>query len=293
MKLTLMRLFHRTPGLRRVTERIHPVWFFRLTHCSVTIAHLFWPHTKKLAQPFRAVVGDDLDPRELRVRARRYLLFLRLFKELELTWSNWEARHKDWITVDGEPYLAKALQSGKGAILISCHNFGFSKLVAPALTLRGYKIHRGGGGKKDGRRVTRWGKDYQIGWQYLDYRDDYWHRLQSLKAMQTALAANAVIHVSPHAYRQGEAEIAVEFFGHKYYLDSRWFRVFQMCRAPVLPCFALATTDGQIEIKIHPALPTGEQPMAKRFAEMVSEYLTRFPEMGRVWKDVYLSRDKF
>ena len=264
-----------------------------MTHCSVTIAHLFWPHTKKLAQPFRAVVGDDLAPRELRVRARRYLLFLRLFKELELTWSNWEARHKDWVAVDGEPHLAKALQSGKGAILISCHNFGFSKLVAPALTLRGYNIYRGGGGKKDGRRVSRWGKDYQIGWQYLDYRDDYWHRLQSLKAIQTALAANAVIHVSPRAYLQGDEEMALEFFGRKYYLDSRWFRVFQICRAPVLPCFAIATPDGKIKINIGPALPTEAKPMGSKFARIASEYLTEFPELGRLWKGVYLNRRKF
>ncbi len=293
MKLTLTRLFHRTPGLRSVTKRIHPVWFFRMTRCSVTIAHLFWPHAKKLAQPFRAVVGGDFGPRELRMRSRRHLLFLRLFKELELTWSNWEGRHKDWIVVEGESHLAKALQAGNGAILISCHNFGFSKLVAPALTLRGYHMHRGGGGKKDGRRVSRWGKDYQIGWTYLDYRDDYWQRLQSLKAIQSALAVNDVIHVSPHAYRQGESDMAVEFFGRKYYLDSRWFRVFQLCRAPVLPCFALARDGGQIEIKIHPPLPAGTRSMAKQFARMESEYLTKFPEMGRLWKDVYLNREKF
>jgi hypothetical protein len=293
MKMTLMRVCHRTPGLRAVSRRIHPVWFFRTMYCSAAMAHLVWPHARKLTQPFRDIVGKKLEARELRAGALRYLLFLRLFKDLESAWSNWEPRHADWVTITGESHLAEALRGGKGAILLSCHNFGFSKLVPPALTLRGYHIHRGGGGKKDGGRVSRWGKDYKIGWQYLNYRDDYWHRLQILKTVQAALAANEVFHISPRAYLDGDADMAVEFFGYKYHVDFRWFRVFHMCRAPVLPCFATATTDGRINIEIHPALPAGVREMAKQFGQIESEYLNRFPEMGRLWKDVYLQRRKF
>lgn len=292
MKLTLIRLAHRTPGFRHLARRIHPVWFFRLTLWSVTLSSLFWPHTKKLAGPFREVLRGSFGDQELRARARRYLLYLRLFKELELAWSNWEDRHGDWITIVGETYLDRALQQGNGAILVSCHNYGFSKLVAPALALRGYKVHRGGGGKKDGRRVARWGKDYRISWQYLDYKGDYWHRLQLLRAIRAALAGNGVVHISPRAYQHGEEEMAIELFGRKYFLDATWFRLFEMCHAPVLPCFAVGNTDGQVRIVIHSALPSTATEMAREFAEIQRSYLTKFPEFGRVWKDVYLSRGK-
>jgi hypothetical protein len=293
MKLTLMRVCHRTPGLRTLSRRIHPIWFFRAMYCSAAAAHLLWPHARKLTEPFRAVVGKTLEPGERRNGALRYLLFLRLFKDLESAWSNWEPRHEDWVTLTGESHLSKALQEGRGAILVSCHNFGFSKLVPPALVLRGYRVHRGGGGKKDGRRVSRWGKEYKIGWEYLDYRVDYWQRLQVLKTIQAALGSNGVIHVSPRAYLKGDAESAVKFFGYQYHLDLRWFRLFQICRAPVLPCFATATTDGRITIAIHPPLPTGAREMAKEFASIESEYLQKFPEVGRLWKDVYLQREDF
>ncbi len=291
--MTLLRLCHRTPGLRAVSRRIHPAWFFRTMHCSAAMAHLAWPHARKLTEPFRAVVGKTLTPAEERSKALRYLLFLRLFKDVESAWSNWEPRRADWVMLTGENHLAQALQGGKGAILVSCHNFGFSKLVPPELTLRGYRVHRGGRGKKDGRRVSRWGKNYQIRWNYLNYEDEYWHRLQILKTIQAALAANEVIHISPRAYLTGDEDAAVEFFGYKYHVDSRWFRVFQMCRAPVLPCFATATTDGRIDIEIHPPLPPGAAEMAKTFARMESGYLNQFPEMGRLWRDVYLQRRKF
>ena len=85
----------------------------------------------------------------------------------------------------------------------------------------------------------------------------------------------------------------MKFFGYQYHLDSRWFRLFQICRAPVLPCFATATTDGRINIAIHPALPTGAREMIKEFARIESDYLQKFPEQGRLWKDVYLQREDF
>jgi lauroyl/myristoyl acyltransferase len=292
MKLTLMRLMHTTPGLRAVSRRIHPIWFFKFTYYSVSLADLFWPHARKLAHPFRQVVGEYLDEELLHTRARRHLLFLRLFKELELTWSNWQERD-DWISIEGEDHLANALKGGKGAILASCHNFGFSKLVAPALSRRGYRVQRGGGGKKDNRRVSRWGNDFQIAWEYLDYRGDYWHKLQTLKAFQAALAANRVLHVSPRAYLEGKDETAVKFFGRTYFLDPRWFRILQICRAPVLPCFAVADTEGRIRITIHPALPTDIRQMAAQFARLQSDYLTKFPELGRFWKAVYLNRSQW
>ena len=293
MKLSLLRVCHRTPGLRRLSRQIHPAWFFRGIYYTGAAAHLLWPHARRLTQPFRAVVGKETESSELRRRALRYLLFLRLFKDLEAAWSNWEARHEDWVILSGETHLRDALRSGRGAILISLHNFGFSKLVAPVLTLRGYRVHRGGNGKKDGRRVSRWGANYKIGWKYIDYgKKEFWNHLKVLKSMQSALAQNEVIHLSPRALLSGDPEMALQFFGYSYYLDAQWFRIFRICQAPVLPCFATATEDGRILVDISPPLPAETNEMARRFARLATQHLKNSPELGRVWKDVYLQRGK-
>lgn len=292
MKLTLMSLLYTKPALRHVARQVTPSLFFRTTLCSVTLASYFSPHAKKLLRPFRAVVGESFDADELRVRSRHHLLFLRLFKELEFAWSSWESR-QDWLQVEGEDYLKDALSQHKGVILLSSHNFGFSKLVAPALARRGYHVLRAGGGKKNGRRIKRWGKDYKIAWNYLDHRGDYWHRVRSLKIIKSALAENQVVHISPRAYDKGEEDMALSFFNRKFYLDSRWFRVFYMNDAPVLPCFAIGNSHGQIKIAIHPPLPKSDKAMARRFAEIQADYLTKYPELGRLWKSVYLNRSQW
>lgn len=292
MKLTLLSFLYTTPALHQLARHVTPSLFFKTTLCSVTLASYFWPHAKKLLRPFCGVVGESFDAKELRVRSRRHLLFLRLFKELEVAWSCWENR-QDWLLLEGEDYLKDALSQHKGVVLLSSHNFGFSKFVAPALARRGYHVLRGGGGKKNDRRIKRWGKDYKIAWEYLDHRGDYWHRIRSLKIIRSALAENQVVHISPRAYDKGDHDMAIVFFKRKYYLDSRWFRLFQICGAPVLPCFAIANTDGQIKIVIHAPLPGDANAVARQFAEIQADYLTKYPELGRLWKSVYLKRSEW
>ena len=294
MNLTFIRLLQKIPGFGAVAARVHPVWYFRLTRWTVTLLGWGLPHTKARARVFREVLRNSFDDKELEARTRRYLYFVRLFKDIEIAWINWKQRESDWITVEGESHLQRALEHGRGAVLMSPHNFGLSKMVAPILAARGYRLHRGGnGGKKLVYRKSRWGKSAHIDWEYLAYKGDYWHRVQLLKAIQKALAANDVVHVSPRGYRQGEPEVAIEFFGLRYFLDTTWFRIFQICEAPVLPCFALGSTDGQLRIIIHPALQVTGKTVAKEFAAIQSDYITQFPECGRLWKSVYVERGKW
>ena len=293
MNSTLIGLLQRTPGFRALAVRVHPVWFFRLTRLSMTLSSWFWPRTIRRRRIFREVLKSNFNNKELRLRGQRYLFYARLFKDIEIAWNNWQSRHRDWIIIDGESHLQSALKQGKGVVLVSAHNYGFSKLVAPVLAQRGYRIHRGGnGGTKAVTKRSRWGTQDQLSWGYLNYKGDYWHRVQLLKAIQAALAANDIVHVSPRGYRKGEEETAIEFFGRKYFLDANWFRVFQICQAPVLPCFAVGHADRQIKIVIHPALGSG-QTTAKDFATIQSDYITKFPEYGRLWKSVYINRGKW
>lgn len=293
MKITAIRVLHKTPGLRSVASRVHPYWFFRASRSCVSVTDRFWPHTKKLAQPFRELFRNELPPRELTAKVRDYLLYLRLYKDLECAWANWEEQGVDWINVEGEEHLIKALQNNCGAVLISCHNYGFSKLVAPSLSRRGYRVTRGGGGRETSERVARWGKKFPVEWQYLDYEGDYWHRYRVMRCFCDALKRNEVIHVSPHAYRTGIEELGFDIAGRKYYWDEKWLKSFAVFNAPVLPCFAIARPDGTVSIIIHQPLPKAPREMGMAFTKVLRKYLVEFPQFGRMWRDVFLQRDKW
>ena len=294
MNVTFMRFCQRFSGFRALAVRIPPSWYFRAAWWVVSLSSWFWPHAIRRGRIFRKLLRSNFSEKELSTRTRRYLYHVCLFKDIEIAWSNWEARQEDWITVDGESHLQDALRQERGVMLISPHNYGFSKLVAPVLTSRGYRVLRGGnGGRKTIYRNTRWGANCKIGWQYLSYKGDYWHRVQLLKTIQNALAANDIVHVSPRGYQHGEEDTAIAFFGRKYFLDATWFRVFQICRAPVLPCFAINDADGKIKIIIHRPLAVTPKKMVQEFAEIQSRYITQLPECGRLWKSVYADRSRW
>ena len=255
------------------------------------LAGWFGVRARRRAWIFRAALRDRFSQRDLRIRGRRYLFYSRLYKDLEILWSNWQDWHREWIILEGESHLRSALDQGKGAVLVSGHNFGFSKLVGPVLAGRGYKVYRGGnGGARATARRSRWGEKGKVSWQYLEYgKDDYWQRVRLLRTVQGLLAVNEIVHVSPRGFQTGEPDMAMEFFGRRYFLDARWFRIFQMCQAPVLPCFVVGQGNDQVKVIIHPRLEPGEN-TAQQFGRILSDYITRFPECGRLWKNLHVER---
>jgi lauroyl/myristoyl acyltransferase len=257
----------------------------------VTVARWFWPHTRRLARPFSGVLATRFHRRELRKRTTYYLLYLRLFKEIVPAWTNWENRHADWVSVEGEDNLKEALKRGRGVILMSGHNYGFGKLVAPALALRGYKVVRATNGKK-GKAETRWRRG-DLNWRYLNYKGDYWHHISVLKAMRRALTRNEIVHISVCGCRTGKPETEIEFLNRKFYLDPVWFRMVEVFQAPVLPCFAVGDINGTVKIVLHRPLAACGKNMAKEFGGILSHYLTEFPEFGRMWKAISVERERW
>jgi len=221
-----------------------------------------------------------------------YLLYLRLFKDLVPAWTNWEYRHRDWVSVEGEDHLTEALQRGRGVILMSGHNYGFGKLVAPALALRGYKVNRASNGKK-GQVAWRWHRREGLNWRYLNYKGDYWHHVHILKSMREALARNEIVHISVRGYRTGAPEMEVEFLNRKFFLDPVWFRMTEIFQAPVLPCFAIGNINGNVKIILHRSLSATGKNMAKEFGGVLAHYLTEHPEFGRVWKAISVDRERW
>jgi len=293
MNSTLIRLLQHTPGFRSLAARIHPVWFFRVTRWCIIFTKRFDPHARARLRVFQEVLRAHFPEKELRARGVRYLFYSRLFKDLEIAWNNWHHWQSDWILLEGECYLKDALAAGRGAVLVSPLNYGFSKLVAPVLADRGYAVHRGGnGGAKAAGQRMRWGEGKPHGWNYLDYKNEYWVRVQLLRSVQKKLAKNEIVHVSVRGFESGDEDRAIEIFGRKYFLDEKWLRVLQLCGAPTLPCFAVARPDYKIKIVLHAALEPGEK-MARQLAALQADYIMRFPECGRLWKNIYAERARW
>ena len=59
------------------------------------------------------------------------------------------------------------------------------------------------------------------------------------------------------------------------------------------PCFAIGNSDGEIKIVILAPLLGDAKAMAKKFAEIQGDYLIMYPELGRLWKSVYLNRSQW
>ena len=291
MKLTLLHLAHSFPGLVFLARALHPRWFFKWSLYSASLASYIYPHAKRQVQPFRELFAGRFDAVELNERSRSHLSYRRLCNEIVIAWKNWEHRYRDWISIEGESYLQEALVSGKGAFLLSGHNYGYSRLIAPVLAAQGYEVHRGGNGKNAAEREGRWGKSYVRRWNYIYYQDgDYWHRVRLLKAVRQSLGRNGIIHISPLNYRTGKAEMAVSYWRGKFFFDEKWFHVMELCQAPVLPCFAIGRPDGTIKIVIHPPLPKGEKAMVSEFGSLFVSYLREHPEYARFWQAIIKER---
>ncbi len=286
MKFRLMQICHGVPGLRLFAKKVHPRWFFKWTSISVALGSRFSPRTRRRLRPFLTAMENRFGKNELRRRGRRFLFYHRLFHDLVPAWANWENCHAGWVQLDGETYLRDALKAGNGAFLISGHDAGFSKFVAPVLALKGYKINRSGGGKPESRRMDRWGTDYRIGWRYINFnpRDNYWRRLAALKEIRGAIGRNEIVHVSSLWRRNGEPKTAISFWKTQFFLDPTWFRVIESCQSPVLPCLCAVDPNGTLAIKLFPPLPAEKNAAFQRYREILSEYLNGQPEQARFWK---------
>lgn len=186
-----------------------------------------------------------------------------------------------------------ALEAGRGAILLSGHSYGFSRLVPPVLAQRGYAVFRTGMGHKAGQRVERWGKGSYRRWQYLNYNGDYWHHLVVLNQMRQALKKNGILHISMRGTPRGDPELEIEFWHKRFFLDPLMLRVIGILKAPVLPCFALCDEGGRLLIKIFPPQGFQSNEIMATFGPLYARYLREFPEFARIWGRVIRQKEEF
>jgi lauroyl/myristoyl acyltransferase len=281
MKISLVALFLTTPWLRPVAQYIPSSRLYRLCRTATALSMRCSTHRNRFLRPVRSVLSGYMSRERLSEVCHEYLVQRRYLNYLEATWLFMRPGQRPAAILDGADYLRGALSKGGGAVLISGHNYGFSRMVGPILAEDGYRISRTGGLSLDVVR-RRWGAE--VPWEYIFLPADPWERVRALKQLIAALNNNRIIHLLILNRPLGESKAEVEFYGRNFSLDFSAFELISGLKAPILPCFVLCDDQGAFTIKIHPPLGNTADELASGFAKLFSWYLKEFPEYVRFWK---------
>lgn len=289
--LPWVRLWHGAPGFRWIGERIPIQCFFQWVQIVAPLAGLFSLHAWEQRRYIQQAMDGDFEPARLKEIARKHLIYRKWRTCLTYAWPNVADRYHDWVSIDGEEHLLKALKAGGGAILLSGHSYGFSRMVAPVLAEKGHSIFRTGKGVDPERWEKLWGRRSFGRWQYLNYEGDGWHHLLVLHRMRQALEKNAVLHIGIRGFPQGDTDLEIDFCYKKFFLDPQILRLTEILKAPVLPCFAVCNDLGKLIIRIYPALAASPAEIVRGFGALYSHYLREFPEFANIWARVIRQED--
>ncbi|MPZ76081.1 MAG: hypothetical protein GEU77_06115 [Deltaproteobacteria bacterium] len=291
MRLSPVALLYRSPVKQWMMKHTPHYLAFHWMDQSVSLHTLLCrPESRTSLGPLFAVLRPKYDQEQIRAIAVRYLVMKRWRGYLLKTWPFWAPHHEQWVEFHGEKHLKTALEQKKGAILLTGHSFGFGRMVAPTLAQKGYSSYRVGLGWQGADISERWGKEHYRRWHHIHYR---WHpggNIAALKKMKSALAANAVVHVSIQGMPNGESRFAMPFWYKSFYLDRQLLRAIEVLQAPVLPCFALLSHRGRVKVKIHSPLDASINAVMGGFMPLYARYLEEYPELSRIWKRVLQQR---
>lgn len=277
---------HRTAGLKWIGRNLSRGMMFQWTRLASCITRRIYPADRRRARHMRQVLGATIRPMELRKKIDRNILYRKWLKQLVYGWPNWGGHYSDWALIDGEEHLQAALTTGKGAILLSGHAYGFSKLVAPILGRMSYKVHKTAGSMRD-NRVRQWGEEpVDVSAIYIDYGNDYWPHLRALQQISHALESNHVVHMLIRGFPRGEARLAIDFCYKGFFLDPLLLRTIEILGAPVLPLFAICDSRGCLRFEIYPPVSPHTEAVVREFGPLYARYLRESPEFSRIWRGV-------
>lgn len=265
---------------------------FALCRQVVGMSVRFNPHTRRYLRPIQSVLEPHIGGDRLRTVAKMHLVYRRYLDNLPFIWRRWSENGRTWYDIAGEEHVKEALTAGRGAILLSSHSYGISRLIPPILSGRGYRISRVGGWDQE-ETVRHWGNDSERDWKHLHVGADAWARLRVSKQVARALRENSLVYMSMPNRPSGIPEQEIRIFNQRFFIDPAMMRLFDGLRATVLPCFAICTDTGKIKMNVHPPLTGGPLEMSQSYGELYSRYLTEHPEFCRFWKPLLQRKDQW
>jgi lauroyl/myristoyl acyltransferase len=281
MKISPVALCFTKRPLRPIAKRLSSHKLYRFCHVNTTLSMRYNSHRKRFLRPIQLILSEYMGHERLSEICHKYLVQRKYLNYLEVTWKFMNPGQRPGVIFEGADHLRDALSKGAGVILVSGHNYGFSRMIGPILAEKGYPISRAGSLNLEIVR-RRWGSDSP--WEYIYLPKDPWGRVRALKQILTALKQNRIVHLLIINRPTGDTKAEVEFYGRNFFLDTSVFELITDLQAPILPCFALFNSDGDFTVKFHAPLGNTTEELVAGFSRLFSRYLKEFPEYVRFWK---------
>lgn len=192
----------------------------------------------------------------------------------------------DFVRIEGGEHLTEVLHLGSGAVLLSAHYDGLDRLVDPILEQKGHAMSRWANPLESESIEDRWGKGDFAKWKIIDFRGDFWHHTQRILSARKDLKENRVVHISVRGQPNGDAEWLVQNKYRSFSLEPPALLLIELLGAPVLPCFALPDSRGNIVVSIYPRVPPAPRQIMNAFGSIYSKHLNDHPEFTRIWRRV-------
>jgi KDO2-lipid IV(A) lauroyltransferase len=192
------------------------------------------------------------------------------------------------VTFEGREHIDRALDQGRGAIILTAH-FGNWELLGASILANGYTI-RGITRQLRSKRLDAIVSSYRekVGWQGID-------RDRSIREVLRCLKRNELIAILADVDTRTQG-IFVDFFGRPAYTPYSPVAFALKTGAAILPTFIVRQPDNSHRAIIEAPLPlqqSGEKEEdllvnTQQFTKVIESYIRRYPEqwiwMHERWK---------
>ncbi len=274
---------------RLLSESMPPRIAFALFEACGDLAYRIYPAKRALLDARFSKVFPDMEPRmrdaEVRACFRNYYadrFIINLVPRLDY------ARICTIATLEGEEHLQKALDRGRGAVLIHSH-FGPSQLPLIFLGYKGYPMAQMGLRKMGVRTIGRAVDRLRLRLEHMMpvthfFADGYLRTvLRRLKDGKLLMTAGDGTGGGRHIGKFRKTLL----LGHPLEMPLGPYRLAEYHKTPIVPIIALREKCGFYRIRIHPPLESGRSAEALQddFAAWLGGYLAASPGQWHFWDE--------
>ena len=258
-------------------------WLEIFTSAMARLAFiLMWKYRRRMEESVARALGDQItEPAEREALVRRaWKNFARGILDTMAVMHMSKARTMEFIAMEGEEHLRRALAKGKGVIALSAHLGAFT-LIGARLAAAGYSFSVVVKHPPD-ERFARVMNDLraQIGVSTISARP----RQEAVRGILKALRRNGVVLVIADEFKSGGVDTT--FLGQKAAAPRGPASLALRTGAATLPIFAPRRPDGSVVLRISPEVELVRQDeveesvaeTTKLFTHCIEEVIRRFPD---------------